>query len=158
MGPFFLSIAAAAALAPVSAPAPAPAQAATADPENSANMLGMRVASMELRIDMLSDRGAISRAEAQELRQRSRALERRLHGVSARDVEDLATELGRLELRLSYARDDPREPRHVFDSDSERHVGTPYQGSRRSDYRNFDRYTAPPVDRWHDPFDRGSGL
>ena len=122
---------------------------------SAANSLSARIASVNARIAMLRDEGLISSEEALDLRDQSRTLVRRLHGMSARDVRDLEFSLDRIESRVRYAMDDARWGRHV--DDTPRHVDRDrYEADRRdSDYEHFDRYTGSSVDRWHDPFDRG---
>src|SRR3954451_7197971 len=122
---------------------------------SEANSLSARIASVNARIAMLRDEQLISSEEALDLRDQSRSLTRRLHGMSSRDLRDLEYSLDRIESRVRYAMDDARwghhvdgVPRHV---DGERHEADRHD----SDYEHFDRYTGSSVDRWHDPFDRG---
>ena len=122
-------------------------------------MLRSRLAGIEMRIDALQDRHMLSPAETQDLHAQARDVERRLHGMSAGDAADIQTQLGRLERRVGYAMEDARRARHVYGEGEDRHVDEHrYERDPHPDYRNFDRYTAPPVDRWHDPFDRGCCL
>ena len=104
--------------------------------DNSATVLNLRMQSIELQIDILRDRGMIGREEARELQQQSRMLERRLYGLSPREVEDVEMGIDRLEDRVRLARDDGRIGGHLFD---------------RGDNRRFDdgdRY-ANDEDRYH---------
>lgn len=68
-----------------------------------ASTLELRLRSIELQIDMLSDRDLIGRQEAQELRQQSRRLEQRLRGLSRRDAHDLEVAVDRLQAHLRLA-------------------------------------------------------
>ncbi|WP_028970341.1 hypothetical protein [Sphingomonas sp. URHD0057] len=149
--------------AALAAAAPAVAQNRAEPParalhrNSAANSLSARIASVNARIAMLRDEQLISSEEALDLRDQSRSLTRRLHGMSSRDLRDLEYSLDRIESRVRYAMDDARwghhvegGPRHV-DGDRDR-----YEVDRHdSDYEHFDRYTGSSVDRWHDPFDRG---
>jgi len=149
----------AAAVTPAAAQRPAPPTNQTNFQRDTASMLRARVASIDIRIDMLRDRQILSAADAQELHGTARTLERRLHGMSRRDASDIETALAQLERRVGYGMEDARWGRHAYSVGEDRHIDNqPYRGGRDSDYRHFDRYTAPPVDRWHDPFDRGGGL
>jgi len=124
-----------------------------------ASALRARILGVEMRIDALHDRQLLGPAETQDLHARARELTRRVHGMGAKDAPDIETQLGLLERRVGYAMDDARWSRHAYREGEDRHVDEhPYQRDPHSDYRNFDRYTAPPVDRWHDPFDRGCCL
>jgi hypothetical protein len=144
---------------------PAPQRAVhSAQRDTLANILRARIASINARIDLLRDRGALSSAEAQELRKESRRLQSQLFGLSAREAGDVAYGITRLESRVGFAMDDARWGRHVDNGefngryaveDSYERFGR-YHGDWDSDYRHFDRYTGSSVDRWHDPFDRGT--
>ena len=130
--------------------------------DNLANVLRARIASIDARIDMLRDRGAIGSEEAQELRKQSRRLQSQLYGLSTRDASDVAYGITRLERRVGFAMDDARWGRHVdasndryYDRDRYERFGR-YHGDWDSDYEHFDRYTGSSVDRWRDPFDRGN--
>lgn len=126
-------------------------------------MLRARIASINLRIDLLREQGAIGSEVALELRQQSRRLHSRLHGLSTRDARDVESAIDRLERRVGFAMDDARWGAHAFARDFEdRHVDRDRDEQRRQeaerhgDYDHFDRYTGSSVDRWHDPFDRGN--
>src|SRR4051812_46357167 len=75
---------------------------------SEANSLGARIASVNARIAMLRDEGLISAQEALDLRDQSRSLVRRLHGMSSRDLRDLEYSLDRIESQVRYAMDDAR--------------------------------------------------
>src|SRR6185295_9381051 len=140
--------AALAAAAPAFAQPPAHSQ----HRNSAANSLSARIASLNARIAMLRDERLISSEEALDLRDQSRSLVRRLHGMSARDLRDLESSLDRIESRVRYAMDDARWGRHV--DGAPRHVdGDRHEADRRDEnYEHFDRYTGSSVDRWHDPF------
>lgn len=133
------------------------AAAARARPsDNVANRLSIRIHGIQAQIDMLRYDGALSSEEAQQLRQQSRNLERRLPGLGRRDVSDVEFGLARLEYRVRFAADDARWRSHIYEREEvDRHVDRDqpdehgYQGV-------FDRYNGSSVDRWHDPFDRGN--
>jgi len=95
-------------------------------------------------------------AEARDLRQQSRSIERRLIGLSARDSSDVELAIGRLNERVRLAADDARWGRHVFDREDESRFDERdrHESDRRSEF-HVERHVAPPVDRWEDPFDRG---
>ena len=154
MRPFSI-VALGAALAAAAAPAFAQPPAQSRHHNSAASSLSARVASLNARIAMLRDERLINSEEALDLRDQSRSLVRRLHGMSARDLRDLESSLDRTESRVRYAMDDARWGRHV--DDAPRHVDRDrYEADRHdSDYEHFDRYTGSSVDRWHDPFDRG---
>src|SRR4051812_33236929 len=125
----------------------------------SANVLRARIASLDARIAMLRDQRSISREEALDLRDLSRSLQRQLHGMSNRDARDIEFDLDRLERRILFATDDARWGSHVYGNERDLHVDRDrYKTEHNGDYKHFDRYTGSPVDRWHDPFDRGGGL
>ena len=71
-------------------------------------MLNLRLRSIELQIDMLSDREMIGREEANDLRAQARRLEERLHGLSAREAGDVELAVARLQAQLRFASDDAR--------------------------------------------------
>ena len=85
-------------------------------------MLGLRLKSIELQIDTLSD-GVIGRVEAQKLRAQARRLEQRLSRSSEREAAALEPEVERLQQHLRVAADDAR-------------LGT--LASRRRDLGEFD--------------------
>lgn len=87
-----------------------------------ASMLNLRLRSIELQIDILSDR-VIGREEAQELRGQARRLEQRLNRSSEREAVALEPEVERLQQHLRLAADEAR-------------LGT--LASRRRDLGGFD--------------------
>lgn len=129
-----------------------------------ANSLRLRIARINLRIEMLRRADALGSEEAQELRKESRRLEIQLYGLTRREAQDMALRLSRLENRVRFAADDARWGGHAFNRGLDRRYdrGDPYerfgsyQADRSGHYEHFDRYTGSSVDRWHDPFDRGS--
>ena len=168
MRKFVLSIVAAGAVltgAPVVAQGHSPSRA-TSNHSSLASTLRARLASINLRIEMLRERQALGSEEARELRQQSRRLEIRLHGISPREAEDAERAVDRLESRVRFASDDARWGGHAFSGSVDRAYGDRdsyerfdrYQSDRHGDYPNFDRYTGSSVDRWHDPFDRGNNF
>jgi hypothetical protein len=131
--------------------------------DNLATVLRARLASINLRIEMLRERDALGGEEARELRQQSRSLEIRLHGISAREAGDAELAIARLESQVRLAADDARWGGHRFNRElSDRRDDfasdepNRYETRRDPDYEHFDRYVGSPVDRWHDPFDRGN--
>jgi hypothetical protein len=68
-----------------------------------ATALGLRLHSIEIQIDILSDRGMIGREEARELRQQSRRLEQRLYGLNAREGHEVELAVDRLQASLRSA-------------------------------------------------------
>jgi hypothetical protein len=168
MRTFGLSFLAAAAVL-ASAPAAAQGRSATVPVRHGyhsdplANALGARLASINARIAMLRDRGALGSEEAEELRKQSRRLELRLYGLSRREAGDVELGIDRLESAVRFAADDARWGGHSFNrelndryGDRARDEQNRYEARRDKDYENFDRYTGSSVDRWHDPFDRGN--
>lgn len=121
-----------------------------------ANELSARMASIEMRIAMLRDRGAITRDQALDLRDLSRTIERRVGGLSARDVADLELAVERLETRVRFAEDDARwsvDP--LPERDDRLRDWERYERDHPSYHHQVDRYTGTPGDRWFDPFDDG---
>src|SRR4051812_3209612 len=96
-----LVAAAALAAVPAAAQVPPPHRPARVPPGHYRDplppMLRARIASINLRIDMLREEGGIGSEEARELRQQSRRLHSRLHGLSARDTGDVEFAIDRLE-------------------------------------------------------------
>ena len=124
-------------------------------------LLRARIASINARIDMLREQGAIGSEEAQELRRQARRLQGQTYGLSRRDEGDVEFGISRLDSRLGFAMDDSRVSGHIYDRDfndlhPDREQRDRYAMDRSGDYQNFDRYTGSSVDRWHDPFDRGN--
>ena len=115
---FLSGLVAAAALAGVPASAATPGRHS----DHLASMLNLRLKSIEVQIDTLSDR-VIGREEAQELRAQARRLEQRLSRASEREAAALEPEVERLQQHLRVAADDAR-------------LGT--LASRRRDLGRFD--------------------
>ena len=131
--------------------------------DNSARMLAGRIASLNARIELLSESGAVGRDEARDLRQQSRRLQSHLYGLSAREVSDLEVAIDRLEREVRFAADDARWGGHAFDRggedrfeaedryESERQAYSPDRGLDHSD--GFQRWD-DPFDQWDDARDR----
>ena len=164
MGKLVLSLIAATA-ALTAAPAVAQGRSAPAamhHRDNLATTLGVRILSINTRIDMLRDRGAIGRDEARGLREEARRLQLRLYGMSRREAGDVELGVDRLESQVRVAADDARWGGHIFNreaadsfDDSDRYEGPRYELDRPN-YSHSGAYTGSSVDRWHDPFDRGN--
>ena len=106
-----LSIAAATAVLAVASPGAAEQKSPPAHGyhgDRVASVLELRLQSIQLQIDILSDRDLIGRQEAQDLRQQSRRLEQRLRGLSRRDARDLELAVDRLQAQLRLAAGDAR--------------------------------------------------
>jgi hypothetical protein len=106
-------------------------------------MLDLRLKSIELQIDTLSDSARIGREEAQELRREARRLEQRAYRTDPRDAADVELAVQRLQDQLRIAAAD---------------AGLGDYASRRRDLGRFDdgdRYQ-PEGDRYadHDSFER----
>jgi len=145
--PSIVAASAALTIASLAAAAPTPRHA----PASLSSMLGLRLRSIELQIDVLQDRDLIGREEAQDLRVQARRLEQRLVKSSAREAADFEVSVERLQEHLRFASADAsrgsegsrRRDLGRFD-DGER-----YQGESDSDY---DRYDYPRPDPRGDPF------
>ena len=153
-----LLLAAGAALSAAPAAAqPRPAAEAPGYHRNALEIaLSARLQSIQTRIQLLREEGLMDSAEARDLRQESRSIERRLIGLNARDASDVELAIGRLNERVRLAADDARWGRHVFDREDENRFDERerYESDRRGEF-HVERHVAPPVDRWEDPFDRG---
>lgn len=108
MRKLFLSILAAGAALAVVAPAGAAPPAKTHHRDNQASTLGLRLRSIEIQIDIMSDRQMVGREEARDLRQQARRLEQRLYGLSRREAADVELAVDRLQARLRSAADGAR--------------------------------------------------
>ena len=84
-----------------------------------ANMLSLRLRSIELQIDIMRDRDLIGREEAQDLRREASWLEKRLRGASSREAGAIELAVQRLQDHLRFATAD-------------------LNGSRRRDLGRFD--------------------
>src|SRR3954454_10446890 len=71
--------------------------------DSLATTLGLRLRSIEIQIDILSDRELIGREEARELRQQSRRLEQRLYGLTGREGHEVEFAVDRLQASLRSA-------------------------------------------------------
>lgn len=96
-------VAAAAAVQPKAA-APAPSH----HPDRLTTVLDLRLRSIELQIDVLSDRGLIAYDEARDLREEARRLERRLYKLPERQAGEVEIAVDRLQRQLRSAGDDGR--------------------------------------------------
>jgi len=103
-----LSILAASAALAVASPAVAAQPAKGHHREDQASTLGLRLRSIEIQIDIMSDWGMMSREEARDLRQQSRRLEQRLNGMSRREAADVEVAVDRLQALLRNAADGAR--------------------------------------------------
>jgi hypothetical protein len=152
--------------AAVAAGAPAFAQRNAAPPKAPYHRSGLEMAlsarlqSIQGRIELLREEGLMGGEEARDLGRRSRVLEERLIGLTARDAADVEFAIGRLQDRVRVASDDALWGRHPFAGDEQDRSDDhePYARRRPSDFDRMDRHIAPPVDRWDDPFDRGDEL
>jgi hypothetical protein len=104
----FLSILAASAALGAAAPAAAAPPAKAYHRDSQANTLELRLRSIEIQIDIMSDRGMMSREEARALRQQSRRLEQRLNGMSRREAADVEIAVDRLQALLRNAAEGAR--------------------------------------------------
>jgi hypothetical protein len=73
--------------------------------DSLASVLSLRLRSIDLQIDILSDRGMIGRDEVRDLREESQRLARRLYGLSGREARDLELAVDRLQANLRSAAD-----------------------------------------------------
>ena len=150
MRKFIASIVAASAALAIASPAVA-VPALSRPPASVASMLGLRLRSIELQIDVLRDRDLIGREEAQDLRAQAHRLGQRLYKATAREVSQVQVDVDRLQEQLRFAAANAslgseasrRRDLGRFD-DGER-----YQGESDSDY---DRYDYPRPDPRGDPF------
>ena len=143
--------------APAYSAPPAPRHA----PDRLATMLTLRLRSIELQIDLLSDRDLIGREEARDLRGQARRLEQRLRGASAREANDVELAVTHLQQQLRFAGDagqlggdvSQRRDLGLFD-DGER-----YDMDRDSDiYRGTFQREDPrgdPFAKWKERDERG---
>ena len=150
-----LTLIAAAAAVIVTAPAAtepkATAPAGSHHSDRPKAVLDLRLRSIELQIDILSDRELIGREEAHDLRQEARRLEQRLYKSPERQVGDVELAVDRLQRQLRSAADGGRSGGFAsrrrdlgrFDD------GDRYQPDRRSDYDGDSYRRADPLG---DPF------
>lgn len=140
MRKFIPAIAAASATLAIVAPANSAPSAQTHAPASLASMLGLRLRSIEVQIDILSDRQLIGHEEANDLRRQARRLEQRLYRSSEREVRDVEVAVQRLQEQLRFASADAS-------------LGGDF--SRRRDLGGFDDGERYDVDSDRD-YDRGS--
>jgi len=118
--------------------------------ERLTTVLDLRLRSIELQIDTLSDRGLIGREEARDLREQSRRLERRLNGMSRREAADVEIAVDRLQALLRNAADGA--PFGDYAS-NRRSLGRFDDGDRyRSDEDDLSRDSYQRADPRGDPF------
>ena len=150
--PALFAVAAAVMVAVPAAGAPkATAPAGSRDSDRPTAVLDLRLRSIELQIDILTDRELIGREEAQDLRQQARRLEQRLYKSPKRQIGEVELAVDRLQRQLRFAADDGRSGGFAsrrrdlgrFDD------GDRYQLDRRSDYDGDSYRRADPLG---DPF------
>ena len=150
MRKLILSIFAASAALAVAGPAAASPPAKAYHRDNLASVLGLRLRSIEIQIDIMSDRDMIGREEAGDLRQQSRRLEQRLYGLGSRGAAEVELAVDRLQAVLRSAADGARLGEYAS---SRRNLGRFDDGDRyreQEDYYDRDAYQrADPRD---DPF------
>jgi hypothetical protein len=150
MRSLILSIFAVGAVLFVPAPAAADQPAKAYHRDNLASTLGLRFRSIEIQIDLLSDRELIGREEARDLRQQSRRLEQRLYGLSGREAADVEAGVDRLQALLRSATDGARLGEYAV---NRRELGRFDDGERyRPDENYYDRDAYQRADPRGDPF------
>ena len=150
MRKLLLPILAAGAALAVASPATAAPPAKSYHRDNQASALELRLRSIEIQIDIMSDRGMMSREEARDLRQQSRRLEQRLNGMSRRDAADVEIAVDRLQALLRNAADGARLGDYAS---NRRSLGRFDDGDRyRSDEDYYGRDTYQRADPRGDPF------
>lgn len=129
--------------------AAAPPQSHRSD--NLASMLGLRLRSIELQIDILSDRDAIGREQARELRADARRLGQRVYRASEREAREVELAVDRLQEQLRLASDVARAGTYAS---ARRDLGRFDDGERyqRDDDHYFDRDLYQRPDPRGDPF------
>ena len=115
---------------------------------DSLGVLSLRLRSIDLQIETMSDRGMIGREEARDLREESRRLARRLYGLSARETRDVELAVDRLQANLRSAAD--LAPLYG-DAFNRRDLGRFDAGDRYA--RDFESYTNR--DSYYRPDPRG---
>ena len=145
-----LSIIAAGLALAAAAPAAAEQPSKTHHRDREASTLQLRLRSIEIQIDIMSDRGMMSREEARDLRQQSRRLEQRLNGMSRRDAADVEIAVDRLQALLRNAADGARLGDYAS---NRRALGRFDDGDRyRSDDDYYGRDSYERADPRGDPF------
>ena len=150
---FILSIfvaGAALAVAPAAAEQNSPASASAHHSDTLASMIGLRLRSIELQIDILRDRERIGREEARDLRALAQRLEQRLARSSDREARDVEAAVDRLQEQLRSASDDMRLDSYA----ARRDLGRFDDGQRypRDDDSYSSRDDYQPADPRGDPF------
>jgi hypothetical protein len=150
---FILSIfvaGAALAVAPAAAEQKSPASANAHHSVTLASMIGLRLRSIELQIDILRDRDRIGREEARDLRALAQRLEQRLARSSDREARDVEAAVDRLQEQLRSASDDMRLDSYA----ARRDLGRFDDGQRypRDDDSYSSRDDDQPADPRGDPF------
>ena len=149
-----LALFAAAAAVMVAGPAAAaepkaPAPAGSRHSDRPTAVLDLRLRSIELQIDILTDRELIGREEAQELRQQARRLEQRLYTSPERQIGEVELAVDRLQRRLRFAAEDGRSGGFARRDLGRFDDGDRYQPDRRSAYDGDSYRRADPLG---DPF------
>jgi len=145
-----LSIIAAAGALAVATPAGAAAPAKAYHRDDFATAMGLRLRSIEIQIDIMSDRDMIGREEARDLRQQSRRLEQRLHGLSRREAADVEIAVDRLQAILRNAADGARLGDYASNRRSLGRFDDGDRYQRNDDY--YDRDSYERADPRGDPF------
>jgi hypothetical protein len=134
--------------APAAAEPKATAPARSHHLDRLTTTLDLRLRSMELQIDILSDRELIGRAETQDLRQEARRLERRLYRLPERQAGEVELAVDRLQRQLRFAADDGRL------ASVRRDLGRFDDGDRyqRDSHSDYDDHSYQRADPRGDPF------
>lgn len=157
------SLAAAAAVivaVPAAAEPNAAAPAGSHHPDRRTAVLDLRLRSIELQIDVLSDRGLIGREQAQDLRRQARRLERRLSTSPKPQVGEVELAVDRLQRQLRFAADHGRSGSFARRDLGRFDDGDRYQRDRDSDYDRGDSYRradplGDPYAIWQERDERG---
>jgi hypothetical protein len=145
----------------VAAPHAVPPAARSHPPASLPSMLRLRLRSMELQIDTLSDRGAIGREQARDLRADVRRLEQRLDRASGREAREVELAADRLQYQLRVTADAVRSgnlasARRDLDrfDDGERFERDDHHDSDRDTYQRPDP-RGDPFAKWEERDERG---
>lgn len=150
MRKLLLPILAAGAVLVFASPAAAAPPAKAYHRDSQASTLELRLRSIEIQIDIMSDRGMMGREEARDLREQSRRVERRLYGMSRREAADVEIAVDRLQALLRNAADGARFGDYAS---NRRSLGRFDDGDRyRSDEDYYGRDTYQRADPRGDPF------
>ena len=163
MRKLFLSILAASAALAVASPAVAAQPAKAHHREDQASTLGLRLRSIDIQIDIMSDRGMMSREEARDLRQQSHRLEQRLNGMSRREAADVEVAVDRLQALLRNAADGARLGDYASNRRSLGRFDDGDRYRRDEDYYGRDTYQRPdprgnPFAIWEERDRRDQGM